>query len=267
MGAAGEGHERSLSPVLSESYFSGRDRRWRLLPSLIAPLLQLLDGARCPAAPAILPDDLHLARKSTVPPELCTALPTLYAALAAVPPAAAGGGQGEALRCCERYDYESMLEREQIGEGMFYIHPLQPISKPLRCSGRSSDLTLRLHPQMTAGALAAWLVLERGENVPVRRSAFFLMGRNGPMHPGMRLGSLLVPEDKLMWVCLSLTVRPGESAGGEGFDPQEQLSCALCQSPEHMQAARDLEAGPRERFLAEMEAAAAVMRAAAAANA
>ena len=259
VGAAGQGHERALNPLISESFTSAERRR--LLPALITPLLQLLDGARCAAAPAILPGDLVLSRRAAVPPELCAALPTLYAALAAPPPAAAaaGGGQGEEqLRCCERYDFESMREQE---EGEVYL-------RPMTSAYGARAAALALHPQMTAGALAARL-LER-DGVPLRCSAFFRKQSGGggsvpmPLHPGVRLGSCVRPEDTLLWLTASTFLpagRPGDSPGRDGFDPAEQLSCALCQSPQHAQAARDLEAGPRERFLAEMEAAAAVMRA------
>jgi hypothetical protein len=216
----------------------------RIIPTLIEPLLCLLDGKRFLAAPAVCEEAGRFNFNTPVPDSACEQLPSLYAALAAAPGALAGGGGGssqEAVVCCQRYDVECF--KEENSRGVLFIRSL---------SGKSYYLDL--YPGMTIGAVLRWL--EDKEGLPASQGMLVRSG-SGPIHPMCTLRSQNIQREDtpLYWFFKpSQGMYSVEECG-------EPVPCALCQSPQHLQAARELQAGPGERLLAGMAAAAEVMRA------
>ena len=262
-----QGHDLSLYPFnLSPALVSKP-----LFPTILQPLLQLMDGRRCQAACAVSEDwefrdpdsDWRGLFNQAVPARLCQTLPTLYAALAvaAAEPLEGSGGSSSsssnssnALACCRRYDVER-FRAEAGGEG--------GVTGQLSCrSSRFRDtereVSVDFLPGMSVGGV---LRCTQHAGMPAALGVLMQAGRpRPPPHHLCTLASLQLDPFSEMRIA---GPPPGDL-------PPEQLRelldmgpvpCALCQSPEHLAAAQALQAGPGEVLLQGMAAAAEVMRA------
>ncbi len=224
------GHNSWTGPYLLRSALKSLGK------AIVEPLLQLMDGKRFLAAPATI--DRALPWRGGGFEELeereCETLPTLYAALAV---GAAHGG--EYVECCKRWDFERNWigisgEREKILFGR--------------------DLVGRGYQMSVCDSMPLGAVLRHVEQKMGMYAVMLFSGK--PLNPSCTLEAYGIHNE----ATFNFLPRPMRDRGGE-FN-LDNIACAVCQSPEHMQAARALEAGSKEHFMEELAAAATIMRAA-----